>query len=42
MVIRYILEAEAINRNPKRDAVVVPTLENQGWGSQHFFGLSFP
>jgi hypothetical protein len=31
-IIRYIIEVEAVNRNPKRDALVVP----------HFFQFILP
>jgi hypothetical protein len=44
VIIRYIIEAEAINRNPKRDAVVVPTLpRTKGRAAIFFFGVyTFP
>jgi hypothetical protein len=42
VVIGYIVEAEAINRNPKLDAVVVPTLENPRVGQPHFFRFILP
>ena len=39
VVIRYIVEAEAVNRNPKRDAVVVPTLPTTKGGAAIFFSV---
>ena len=42
VVIRDIIEAEAINRNSKRDAVVVPTLEKPRVGQPTFFRFILP
>ena len=39
VIIRYIIEAEAINRNPKRDAVVVPTLPRTKGRAAIFFSV---
>ena len=39
VIIRYIIQAEAINRNPKREAVVVPTLPKMKGGAATFFSI---
>jgi hypothetical protein len=39
LVIRYIVGAEAINRNLKREAVVAPTLPKTKCGAAGFFSV---